>query len=64
MTRHKKQSEAKQSKNKMLDVPVNIGVTLCQQRLNRSLLTTSKVGKRYEPTDMKISEHRGRVGDE
>lgn len=39
MTRHEKQSEAKQSKNKMLDVPVNIGVTLCQQRLNRSPLT-------------------------
>lgn len=39
MTRHEKQSETKQSKNKTLDVPVNIGVTLCQQRLNRSLLT-------------------------
>lgn len=39
MTWHEKQSETKQSKNKTLDVPVNIGVTLCQQRPSRSLLT-------------------------
>lgn len=43
MTWHGKQSETKQSKNKTLDVPVNIGVTLCQRRLNRLLQSAEKI---------------------
>lgn len=59
MTWHGKQSETKQSKNKTLDVPVNIGVTLCQRRLNRLLQSAEKIWTYWHENLGALRQSRG-----